>query len=58
MKNLRAEIKQHYTDLTLVFICTSNNKWLNRNPCMKDDKQRDKIRLTLHTSNPDLNVWL
>ena len=32
--------------------------WLYRNPCMKDDKQSDKIRTTLHRSNPDLNVRL
>ena len=32
--------------------------WLYWNPCVKDDKQRDKIKTTLHRSNPGLNVWL
>ena len=29
--------------------------WLRGNPCVKDDKQRDKIKTTLHRSNPGLN---
>ena len=32
--------------------------WLKGNPCVKDDKQRDKIETTLDRSNPDLFVWL
>ena len=32
--------------------------WLNGNPCVEDDKQRDKIRTTLHRSNPELTVRL
>ena len=34
--------------------------WLYRNPCMEDIKQRDKIKTTLHRSNPGLidDVWL
>ena len=32
--------------------------WLYRNPCVKDDKQRDKIKTTLQRSNPGLNVVL
>ena len=32
--------------------------WLVGNPCVKDDKQRDKIEATLHRSNPVLEVWL
>ena len=37
-----------------------NLRWLylDGNPCMKDDKQRDKIKTTLHRSNPGLNVVL
>ena len=31
---------------------------LYRNPCVKDDKQRDKIRTTLNRSNPGLDVDL
>ena len=31
--------------------------WLYGNPCIKDDKQRDKILTTLHRSNPGPNVW-
>ena len=30
--------------------------WLYGNPCVKDDKQRDKIKTTLHRSNPGLCV--
>ena len=32
--------------------------WLDGNPCMWYGKPRDKIRTTLHRSNPDLIVWL
>ena len=32
--------------------------WLGRNPFMKDGKQRDEIKTTLHRSNPGLNVML
>ena len=32
--------------------------WLYGNPCMKDDKQSDKIKTTLQRSNPGLNVGL
>ena len=32
--------------------------WFDGNPCMKDDKQRDKIETTLHRSNLDLYVRL
>ena len=37
-----------------------NLRWLGlyRNPCMKDNKQRDKINTTLHRSNPGLRVGL
>ena len=37
-----------------------NLRWLGlyKNPCVKDDKQRDKIKTTLHRSNPGLNVKL
>ena len=37
-----------------------NLKWLGLwgNPCMKDFKQRVKIKTTLHRSNPGLNVRL
>ena len=37
------------------------NLWwlgLDGNPCVEDHKQRDKIKTTLHRSNPDLNVRL
>ena len=30
--------------------------WLWGNPCVKDDKQRDKIKTTLHRSNPGLRL--
>ena len=32
--------------------------WLGVNPCMKDYKQMDQIKTTLHRSNPGLEVWL
>ena len=32
--------------------------WLRGNPCVKDYKQSDKIKTTLHRSNPGLYVWL
>ena len=32
--------------------------WMWGNPCMKDQKQRVKIRTTLHRSNPGLTLWL
>ena len=32
--------------------------WLRGNPCVRDDKQRDKIRPTLHRSNPGLIIDL
>ena len=32
--------------------------WLDLNPCVEDYKQRDKIRTTLHRSNPGLTVVL
>ena len=32
--------------------------WLRGNPCVKDDKQSDKIKTTLHRSNPGLSVEL
>ena len=32
--------------------------WLGGNPCVKDDNQKDKIRTTLHRSNPGLHVRL
>ena len=37
-----------------------NLKWLELcgNPCVKDDKQRDKIKKILHKSNPGLTVEL
>ena len=31
--------------------------WLWWNPCMNDDKQRDKIKTTLHRTNPGLRVY-
>ena len=30
--------------------------WLDWNPCVKDDKHRDKIKTTLHRSNPNLRL--
>ena len=37
-----------------------NLRWLYLfgNPCVKDEKQRDKIHTTLHKSNPGLNIFL
>ena len=32
--------------------------WLDGNPCVEDDKQRHKIKTTLHSSNPGLYVYL
>ena len=37
-----------------------NLRWLYLcgNPCVKDEKQRDKVHTTLHRSNPGLNIFL
>ena len=32
--------------------------WLSGNPCMKDEKERHKIKITLHRSHPGLHINL